>query len=533
MSSRSLNTGNVESGGLSLEEEDQLARNTKKIKNGGEDFSGPSRIRTSYADLVEGPSVEEEDERGTEGDGGRRRSYKESLMGRNDDSSSDSEEMSVSEEESDDEEIEAERFVAPDPSSEEEEDGFIFEDDPKGDESCTVKLYQLWAEKGILTIIDLSHDFFLVKFSSVEDYNRALMEGPWVIFDHYLSIRSWSPGFDPSMETIDKIAAWVRFLGIPLELFNENFLKKLGNKIGKNLKVDATTTMQTRGKYARVCMEIDLNLPLLSKFKVEGRKYFIEYESVHFICFGCGRYGHVKEGCPNKEDFEETDNGDVVAKNEANTKSKNGGRTTDNDGRKEGTANHGTRGGSGNAVTTRLEVLREHEAELEQNEQLAALHPVHGENVVRGNKRNQREEVERGPEVPYPMHLQSQSKGLSDVSKCRLSELKQRIRESHRRPNDDEIVLSGQQPYGLWDSRGFEPVLREIGSEHTVTPIESPPKPPNPLLLDEAMEEHEGNEDMMDTNDTMVPCTFERETVIREINEVVDMMEMGLEAERN
>ena len=53
-----------------------------------------------------------------------------------------------------------------------------------------------------------------------------------------------------------------------------------------------------RAKFARICVEIDLTKKFLSKFKLLGRTYRIEYEGLHFICFNCGRYGHRKDECP-------------------------------------------------------------------------------------------------------------------------------------------------------------------------------------------------------------------------------------------
>jgi hypothetical protein len=35
-------------------------------------------------------------------------------------------------------------------------------------------------------------------------------------------------------------------------------------------------------------------------FTIKGRKYNIEYEGLHMLCTVCGRYGHYKEGCPDK-----------------------------------------------------------------------------------------------------------------------------------------------------------------------------------------------------------------------------------------
>ncbi|CAN1169821.1 hypothetical protein LINPERHAP2_LOCUS28623 [Linum perenne] len=60
-------------------------------------------------------------------------------------------------------------------------------------------------------------------------------------------------------------------------------------------------------RYARVCVEVDLSRPLLGKYVIEDRTFFIEYESLDNICFSCGLYGHKKEGCKPVDTEEQVD----------------------------------------------------------------------------------------------------------------------------------------------------------------------------------------------------------------------------------
>jgi hypothetical protein len=46
----------------------------------------------------------------------------------------------------------------------------------------------MWVRKGVITIIDLGKEYFLVYFSNEEDYAKALEDGPWLIYDHYLIV---------------------------------------------------------------------------------------------------------------------------------------------------------------------------------------------------------------------------------------------------------------------------------------------------------------------------------------------------------
>lgn len=83
-----------------------------------------------------------------------------------------------------------------------------------------------------------------------------------------------------------------------MELFDEEVLYAMGNVVGKTVKIDDTTLTVRRGRYARVCVEVKLDEPLVSFIAVLGPQQKEEYESLHLICFGCGKYGHREEGCP-------------------------------------------------------------------------------------------------------------------------------------------------------------------------------------------------------------------------------------------
>lgn len=63
------------------------------------------------------------------------------------------------------------------------------------------------------------------------------------------------------------------------------------------LKIDKMTYIQSRGKFARICVELDVSKPLIPHIVIRGHKLLIEYEGLHLVCFQCGRYGHRAEQC--------------------------------------------------------------------------------------------------------------------------------------------------------------------------------------------------------------------------------------------
>lgn len=160
-------------------------------------------------------------------------------------------------------------------------------------------LEKLWNRHGLgkMQIIDLPEGFFAVSFATLEEYNYAYHEGPWLVADHYLIVQKWRPNFIPLVDNVTKIAAWVRVPKLPLEYYNARALWRVGNLIGRTLKVDTTTSLTSRGKFARLCVEINLEQKLVPQVEIMGLSYGVEYEGLHLICFQCGRYGHVKDSC--------------------------------------------------------------------------------------------------------------------------------------------------------------------------------------------------------------------------------------------
>ncbi|RYR51280.1 hypothetical protein Ahy_A06g026304 [Arachis hypogaea] len=125
-----------------------------------------------------------------------------------------------------------------------------------------------------------------------EDYSHALM-----VAGHYLIVQRWRLFFLTSEHRVRKIAAWVRIPKLPIELYNQRFLWRVGLAIYQMIKIDRTTSIHSRGKFARICVEIDLAKKLVPKISVMGSELNVEYKGLHQICFACGKYGHRADMC--------------------------------------------------------------------------------------------------------------------------------------------------------------------------------------------------------------------------------------------
>ncbi|CAN1749230.1 hypothetical protein LINPERHAP1_LOCUS3634, partial [Linum perenne] len=82
---------------------------------------------------------------------------------------------------------------------------------------------------------------------------------------------------------IRKILTWVRLLKLPTHYFNETTVERIGNHIGRTIRLDLATAEVAKARYARVCVEVDMMKLLLGKYMVDDRVLYVEYESLDNI----------------------------------------------------------------------------------------------------------------------------------------------------------------------------------------------------------------------------------------------------------
>ncbi|KAJ4836147.1 hypothetical protein Tsubulata_038857 [Turnera subulata] len=157
-------------------------------------------------------------------------------------------------------------------------------------------LMNQWKPRGEIVMADMGNDFYLLQFTNEYDYNRVLYDGPWIVADHVLIVRRWQPQFDPDDAIIDKAVVWVQLPKLYQEYYDKEILMRIARRVGKPIKVDEVTLKLSRVKFARVCIEVDLSKPLVSKFRLRRRIWRVVYEGLSTVCFSCGRYGHTSEG---------------------------------------------------------------------------------------------------------------------------------------------------------------------------------------------------------------------------------------------
>lgn len=59
------------------------------------------------------------------------------------------------------------------------------------------------------------------------------------------------------------MAVWIRFPKLPIEFYEPLALLKIGKAIGLVLRIDANTINGVRGRFTRLCVQVNLDKPLI------------------------------------------------------------------------------------------------------------------------------------------------------------------------------------------------------------------------------------------------------------------------------
>ena len=93
-------------------------------------------------------------------------------------------------------------------------------------------------------------------------------------------MKQWSPSFNPGDPCFGHTLGWIRFSGLNMLYYHESALHTIASAIGRPVKVDVVTNNGDRGKFAKVCMEIDLSKPVINCVRVEDQWQVVEHESL-------------------------------------------------------------------------------------------------------------------------------------------------------------------------------------------------------------------------------------------------------------
>lgn len=87
------------------------------------------------------------------------------------------------------------------------------------------RLLECWKLSGLVVISDVGNDYYVVRFTKKDDYERALFLGPWLVQDHYLTISRWTPDFNAFSCGLKNLAVRVHFLDLSIQFITSPSLR--------------------------------------------------------------------------------------------------------------------------------------------------------------------------------------------------------------------------------------------------------------------------------------------------------------------
>ncbi|KAI0503987.1 hypothetical protein KFK09_014934 [Dendrobium nobile] len=163
-----------------------------------------------------------------------------------------------------------------------------------------------WTLKASMQLLTLSDGFFLLGFSTLEDYEMAWSKGVWFFLGRPFLLQKWSTKFRPKHENFSSVPIWVKIQDLPLVCWNSEGISRIARKIGIHLVVDALTAQRTRLSFAHVCIQVtaDDSFPDEIPISIEDEVFSlkIQYEWKPTICEFCKSLVHPSSSCPKKPD---------------------------------------------------------------------------------------------------------------------------------------------------------------------------------------------------------------------------------------
>lgn len=139
--------------------------------------------------------------------------------------------------------------------------------------------------------------YFIMKFKSMKDSEDVMMKGLYSIRNLPMVLLEWRPDFSMERDMLRSVPIWVKLPNLPVQMWGDSSLGKIGSVIGTPLYTDECTTEKLMVSYARILVEVDVTQKLhdeiVINFEGEERNQKVEYEWRPKYCEVCQKVGHV------------------------------------------------------------------------------------------------------------------------------------------------------------------------------------------------------------------------------------------------
>ena len=151
--------------------------------------------------------------------------------------------------------------------------------------------------------MEIGNHWILIRFATAQDRLLVYEKRPFFVNGLNFVLKPWVAFFDPYSTSIDRVDQWVRIPRLPWEFWEASTLSDLLKDVGGIIRDNQNTLLRLKGKFARICVNIDIIRPLPGSITIarEGLSLRVPliYEGLHEVCSLCGGDSHQLDSCPN------------------------------------------------------------------------------------------------------------------------------------------------------------------------------------------------------------------------------------------
>ncbi|KAM0882636.1 hypothetical protein ACQ4PT_032152 [Festuca glaucescens] len=133
-----------------------------------------------------------------------------------------------------------------------------------GNQPFFQKMDAAWGFAKKWSIRPVEDNLFVLQVSCLGDWNRAMLDGPWIFRQQGVLLEPYDRIADPNSVKLTCIHAWVQVRGIPPLFHKEAIVRDMAARIGEVLSVDLYALGASGTSFVRVRVKLDVNKPLTS-----------------------------------------------------------------------------------------------------------------------------------------------------------------------------------------------------------------------------------------------------------------------------
>ncbi|KAK9992096.1 hypothetical protein SO802_027081 [Lithocarpus litseifolius] len=160
---------------------------------------------------------------------------------------------------------------------------------------------QLWRTTNGFKIRNMGNHVVLFTFDNMSDVERIIENQPWNFDKHLVVMEKFKESSKLNELTFDKAWFWVQVHDIPVHFMLKQVAEIICDNIGE-LRRSPESTEDDDGEFIRVCVKLDINLPLCRGRVItvaNGEKPWVrfQYERLPNMCYWCGCLSHNNRDC--------------------------------------------------------------------------------------------------------------------------------------------------------------------------------------------------------------------------------------------